>query len=165
MRSVVTYYCELCNTGYNSAVEAEACEAKGSGAVYPVGMMWRVKLGEFVGRRAVEHAETLTYAIILEKPDSTGHARSYWQWATTDGRDASTRRGDTIGEYTPGVCKKLDKPFVPSRAQPPDPNLLSFWRMVDALRAAGIEPSVWDGECAAAFVVRTNAGPSPLSAE
>lgn len=141
MITKTTYHCELCDTSYTTPEEALACEARGPGATYPIGMMWRVKLSDLIRKRPVEHAERYTYAIARESKTSNGHVQSYVQFVMSSG-DVMSRREDV----PPGGVLVHAKPFEPTRAQPPDLSLLSFRRMVDALLTAGITPTMWDGE-------------------
>ena len=155
MRVAITHYCELCNTGYGTSEAALTCEAKGPGVEYPIGMMWRVQLADHVRKIPIEYCEKSTYAIAVERETSTGHARNYGQWKV--GPDFAHRAHEDTLPGGPAHC--FNKPFEPTRAQPPDPSLPSFRRMVDALLAAGVTPTMWDGGKAVPLPTETQMPP------
>ena len=130
MKTVTTYYCEVCDTSFHTAEAAMKCESRPSPPEYPVGMMY----GD---HRPGTFYEGITFAVARNRID--GHLNWRNAWACRD-----NGAGDSLGEQ---VCV-ADITTLGEHDGHLDPDHPTFKRMVAYLEtldlSSGIQ--VWNGQ-------------------
>lgn len=126
MNVITEYECEVCKARFKTPDAALRCEAQGPGIAYPTGMIFNN------ASHPTDFYRNMTFAIA--KVHVQGHYVDAGSWACRD-----NSYGDNLNE----LCSV--EPEGVAEYNRPDPNHPTFKRMVDAIRAKGIEPTVWDG--------------------
>ena len=125
----VLWTCTICHTDYVDKESAEACEARGAGQDYPIGMLWTFNAHytfAVAGRRSNPH-----------RPDVALHYQA---------GHSSGRQDESLP--VSGTCSSVSMALL----VPPRPDSPTFKRMVDALDLAGIPVTCWDGTRAVPLV-------------
>lgn len=126
--------CDICRAEYDSEADAARCEAKGSPnpALWPVGLM--------IGCCLPRDGTVDVYAVA--SAPGRGHDPDVAWWLA---RDLHER---THGDILPGAGRHPPRTLLSDARgwSAPDPAWPATRRMVAALRAAGITPTIHDPE-------------------
>ena len=127
MKTIVHYQCEICGQSYHHADTARACEAKGIGRAYPIGLI-------YADHTPGELYAEITFAIAENHIED--HSNRFSSWACRD-----SQYGDSLGkEKCGGNRNQLYEHDAKINREHP-----TFKRLVAWLESQGIEPLIWDG--------------------
>ncbi len=127
------FVCDSCNQSYDTEADADECEQQSNGFEYPKGMIY----GDH--RPSEDMYRDITFGIAKVILDH--HVRYSSSWACRD-----NGAGDNAPP-TNDLCEgpNSNYPLVDGRSSL-DLSAPHYRRMYEALVAAGITPTIWDGD-------------------